>query len=190
MNKYKDFIPPKESGVTVENGIFYNNPSDLAHDIYFYPMFGAEYHVTYPYEVKRDFMDSFIYIYVYKGEMKFYFHNHEFHAKNQIVLLDCKEPNHYKAVTDTEFYFLHFNSPFMQAIFNKITENTIPVFTPRKNIENLFTRIFRLISTNSDGQNEPFLSNLTYNLICDLSITQENMVINNSSDFHSVPSYI
>lgn len=190
MNKYKDFIPENECGVTVEKGIYYNNPSDLAHEIYFYPMFGAEYRVTYPYQVKRDFMDSFLLMYIKKGELEFRFRNQEFHAKNKIVLLDCKEINSYKAITDSEFYFLHFNSPFMQKIFNKITKYNLPVFNPRQNIENLFIRIFRLISTNTDGQNDPFLSNLTYNLICDLSVTQDNKLKNISSDFHSMPDYI
>lgn len=113
-----------------------------------------------------------------------------FIAKQQIVLLDCKEFNYYKAVTDSDFYFLHFNSPFMQKIFNEVIENTLPVFTPYKNTENLFSRIFRLISTNSDGTNDPFLSNLTYSLVCDLFATQEHELTNHSSEFHSAPNYI
>ena len=71
MNKYSDFIPQNECGVTIEKGIYFNNPSDLAHEIFFYPMFGAEYLVTYPYKVKRDFMDSFLIIYIKRSILYF-----------------------------------------------------------------------------------------------------------------------
>ena len=64
MNKYEDFIPKNEKGVTVEKGIFFNSPGDLTHKIGFYPMFGGEYKATYPYKVQRNFMDSFLLIFV------------------------------------------------------------------------------------------------------------------------------
>lgn len=190
MNKYKDFIPTDEKGVTVKKGLFFNNPSKLAYEIYFYPMFGGEYQVSYPYQVKRNFMDSFLLIYIKNGEMKFHFHDQVFYAKNEVVLLDCKELNYYSVTNDTEFYFLHFNSPFMQKIFDQLTEDSLPVFHPYKNIENLFIRIFRLVATNSNGKNDPFLSNLTYALINNLTAGQSEAMINHSSDFHSIPDYI
>lgn len=190
MNKYEDFIPKNEKGVTIKKGIFLNTPSELAHEIYFYPLFGGEYKVSYPYKISRNFMDSFLIMYIKSGSINFKFREKEFCAKNQVVLLDCKELNYYSVNEESEFYFLHFNSPFMQKIFNYITESNLPIFSPYKNIENLFIRIFRLIATNSDGKNDPYLSNLTYSLISDLLITDQTNLTNYSSDFHTVPDYI
>lgn len=190
MNKYEDFIPKNEKGVTVEKGIFFNSPGDLTHKIGFYPMFGGEYKATYPYKVQRNFMDSFLLIFVKDGQMRFHFRNKIFYAENQIVLLDCKEQNYYSVTDESDFYFLHFNSPFMQQIFDNITQNNIPVFSPYENIEELFVKIFHLIATNTEGQNDSYLSDLIYSLVCDMTLKRRNNVINNSSDFHSVPNYI
>jgi AraC-like DNA-binding protein len=118
-NYRKGIITQNEQGILKKDGIYFFNPSDFAQEYLFYPHWGAEYVCTAPYCVDRseqDAFDTFILFYIVKGELSFRYRGKKFiAASGDIVLLDCKYPNYYKAESEVQFRWFHFTGNASQA---------------------------------------------------------------------------
>jgi len=109
----------KERGILKKDGIYFFDPSSFARGNLFYPRWGAEYTCARPYRVDRDELDvfdMFILFYIVKGKLGFDYRGGQFTAEEgDVVLIDCKYPNHYWAETEVRFRWLHFAGNASQA---------------------------------------------------------------------------
>lgn len=118
MNYY---IPKIEPGIKSKKGLYFYEPSALTKKLYNYVLWGGEYTVDVPYNIMRDYMNSFIIFYIKKGSLNFHYLDQSFVAtKDEIVLLDCKEKNKYYATEEAEFQFFHFTGKQTQELYNEL----------------------------------------------------------------------
>lgn len=118
---FNSYIPKNEPGIVKNSGLFFYESSELAKSIYNYIYWGGQYTVTYPYCVKRDYMNSFIAFIIMEGELFFDYLGKQFSAKKgELVFLDCKEKNHYYAKDTATFQFIHFSGSSIQSYYDTL----------------------------------------------------------------------
>ena len=162
----------EEKGVIWKDGIYFCSSSVFARENLFYILWGATYHLDDPYRVRRSYMDAYMLQFITKGEVHFELRGQKFTAKeNELVLLDCHEPNHYWAEIPSRVKWFHFNGnaikPFLEYIYEM---NGNGHFSSRKafKIDKYVDEILTLIK--KDGENEFVLSKNLYNILCEAAI--------------------
>ncbi|MEM1505525.1 AraC family transcriptional regulator [Domibacillus sp. 8LH] len=137
------YIPKVEPGIKTKKGLYFYEPSALTKELYHYVLWGGEYIVDVPYSITRDYMKSFILFYIKKGSMHFHYLGQSFTAsKGEIVLLDCKEKNHYHSAEETTFQFIHFTGKHTQDMYNELYKRKGCVFklpTEKNNIPHILS---------------------------------------------------
>lgn len=122
--EFQTYFPKHETGVKIEAGPYFNLPSVVAKETLLYPLWIAQYSVNYRYQVRREFMNSFIFFYVKKGRLEFNYNGRRFSCKkNKACILDCTKTNIYHSNTNTEFIFMHFNGEPAKKIFTYLEQN-------------------------------------------------------------------
>lgn len=122
--EFQTYIPKHEAGVEINEGPYFNLPSTIAKQTLLYPLWIARYNVNYRYQVRREFMNSFIFFYVISGRLEFEYDNQHFSCKkNKACILDCTKPNFYWSNTNTDFIFMHFNGSPARQFFSYLEQN-------------------------------------------------------------------
>lgn len=120
----QEYVVQKERDILEAEGIFVHTPSQFAKENLFFVRLEALYTCGPQYEVRRKGLDSFLMFFIREGEMLFEFGGRAFTArKKDLVLLDCREPHIYRALTRTEFYWIHFDGNASGAYFKYFREN-------------------------------------------------------------------
>ncbi|KRK97476.1 hypothetical protein FD04_GL001504 [Secundilactobacillus odoratitofui DSM 19909 = JCM 15043] len=171
MEDYSEYIPDNEKGIQPLQGIYFNNPSNIAKELYYYPMWGAEYQVTYPYVVDRQYMNAFILFWVEEGELSFTFNDRQdFVAKkDSLIILDCKKRNHYYTNSSSKFMFFHFNGPQIQLLYDYITKNNQNSFEMSASNKTLFIQLLNTLQTKNYANRDIVNSELLYKILINLT---------------------
>lgn len=171
MEDYSAYIPENEKGIQPLQGIYFNNPSNTAKELYYYPMWGAEYRVTYPYVVDRQYMNAFLLFWIEEGELSFTFNDRQdfIAKKDSLVLLDCKKRNHYYTNTSSKFMFFHFNGPQVQLLYNYITQNDQNSFEMVASNKTLFIQLLNTLQTQNYSNRDIVNSELLYEILINLT---------------------
>ncbi|MFB9770059.1 AraC family transcriptional regulator [Lactiplantibacillus modestisalitolerans] len=182
MNDFSEYIPNNEQGMHCLQGLYFNNPSNKAKQLYFYPLWAGEYLVNYPYLIDRQYMNSFIIFLIKRGKLSFTFDNrHDFIAsENSVVIMDCKHRNHYFANTSCQFIFFHFNAIDAQMLYDFITKKGINCFNATDTIQHLINQIFNLLKTQSFSERETTFSELIYKLLISLTTISDTIPMDHS----------
>lgn len=172
MDDFSEYIPTNEQGMRCLQGLFFNNPSNKAKQLYYYPLWTGEYRVDYPYMIDRQYMNSFIVFLIEDGELSFTFDDRrDFTAtKGSVVIMDCKKRNHYFAKGRCQFIFFHFNGEQVQALYDYITSQKRNHFQATPDVEHLINQIFNLFKTRAFTEKESTFSELLYQLLIDLTL--------------------
>ncbi|WP_165849970.1 AraC family transcriptional regulator [Listeria kieliensis] len=110
------YIPKIEPGILAKRGPFFYETTELTRKLYLHAYWSGEYLVDVQYSLTRDYMSSFLVFFVKSGELHFDYREQTFTAPaGTLVLLDCKEKNHYFASQNARFQFVHFNGPTAQS---------------------------------------------------------------------------
>ncbi len=170
-NYQKGIITRKEPGILKKDGIYFYNPSDFAQEHLFYPHWGAEYVCAKPYRVNRseqDVFDTFILFYVVKGSLFFRYRGKEFTAgAGDIVLLDCKYPNYYRAESEVQFRWIHFTGNASQAYCDLLYARRQGYFPYHPDLGVHFFNLLRSVKT--DKINEHYVSLQLYTILSSLA---------------------
>lgn len=90
--------------------IFFHSPTPFAREAFLYPLCLGHYFCGEDYEVDRKRFDSYLLMYIIKGEgyaetpqESYSFREH------QAILIDCRKPHRYGALGSLEFYWMHFD---------------------------------------------------------------------------------
>ncbi|MCH5461745.1 AraC family transcriptional regulator [Lactobacillus sp. LC28-10] len=190
MEDYSAYIPKNEEGKTTLQGLFFNNPSNTAKELYLYPLWGAEYEVNYTYHIDRHYMNSYILFLIEKGKLYFTFDNNQrFTAsENSIVLMDCRKRNQYHAESNCRFMFFHFNGVQVQTLYDYLTQNQQHLFTSTNHLTNLFIQLMNLLSKNEFTGNDLHYSELLYEILINMTATDITEL--DRSILHQTPEII
>ena len=113
----------KESDILEKEGIYVHTPSPFAREHLFYVTLDALYTCGPQYEVKRTGLEACLLFYIRRGELFFEYEGKTFTARDgDVVLLDCRRPHRYRALTKTKFYWFHFDGNSSRAYFDHFLE--------------------------------------------------------------------
>lgn len=183
MDDFSEYIPTNEQGMRCLQGLYFNNPSNKAKQLYYYPLWTGEYCVNYPYMIDRQYMNSFIVFLIEDGELSFTFDDRrDFTAtKDSVVIMDCKKRNHYFATSDCKFIFFHFNGDQVQALYDYVTNAKTNCFQATEELKHLINQIFNLFKTRAFADKETTFSVLLYQLLIALTLIADPAPTDRSS---------
>ena len=104
-----------EIGVLPESRRYYNTPSAIARQLFFYPTEMGRYTLSDRYDfldtspvAKRDSHRNFMLLYVDAGAMEIFNDGRRaLAAPGQVALIDCRKPHRYKALRDARMLCRH-----------------------------------------------------------------------------------
>lgn len=191
LDDFSQYFPVNEQGKECLRGIYFNNPSNKAKSIYYYPLWGAEYNVSFPYSIDRNYMNSFLMMWIQAGELSITFPDNEttIAKKDSIVILDCKERNRYFANTNCHFTFFHFNGNQAQFLYDYITKDGSNIFKINEDLKNNIYDLFELFRSQIISDREESYSSLLYKMLINLTNTSSVVQID-KSPLHQTPKLV
>lgn len=149
-----------ETLVAPESDYYIYSPSRLALDMFLYPMQCGLFSYMPGYSLTRESFDSFLLMYIKKGEMSLTFENNTWHAKaGQFVLLDCYKLHSYSTSTGCKCIWCHFDGITARAYYQNVVSRLGNVFSMPDTypVLNKMTAILKIFSEAVLVQ-EPLLS--------------------------------
>lgn len=99
-----------DRGVIEPSFMDFTTPSEFARTSLYYVSRYGHFYCTNDYIVERNYVDSFLLIYVCQGHLQIEAKEQTVKAdENQIILLDCHHAHKYQSFGNTEFLWFHFN---------------------------------------------------------------------------------
>ena len=185
---------PIDNGCSEKPTVFFYTPGESSRQTFFYPLCVGHYYCTDQYLVQRNNYNSFLLIYIKKGE-GFLEVNHKrygFH-KEDVVLVDCYKPHIYGTTKDSEILWFHFDGSTSREYVNMINNNVGPVCSVRNLIsfEKDLNRILLMISSESTV-NDALCSYYIVKILTDLLLCSTKLLKeeNTHSITEDIISYI
>lgn len=119
-----------EALISPESEYFIYSPSQIALDIFLYPLQCGLFSYRPGYSIYRESFDSFLLMYIQNGEMDLLLNGKRFHASTgDFVLIDCYNPHSYSTKTGCECLWCHYDGNTARGYYNYINERIGNVFT-------------------------------------------------------------
>lgn len=140
------FIVKQEKDVLEKEGIFVHTASPFARkNLYCVPL-EAFYTCGPRYDVKRSGLDAYLLFYIKEGELFFEYEARSFIAgAGDVVLLDCIRPHHYKALSRTRFYWIHFDGSASKEYYEHFMEGPGIHFQALRGMEEQFVLVHNMM---------------------------------------------
>ncbi|MBQ8640547.1 MAG: helix-turn-helix domain-containing protein [Lachnospiraceae bacterium] len=123
MKTYDEWIAP-------ESEYFIYSPSRLAQNMFLYPLQCGRFTYRPGYSLKRDSFDSFLLMYIQKGEMVLEINGHSAPIPaHSFVLIDCYRSHSYSTSTGAECLWCHFDGITARSFFENIVSRLGSVFS-------------------------------------------------------------
>lgn len=139
---------------------FIYSPSKQALDMFLYPMQCGSFSYLPGYSLTRDSFDSFLLMYVQKGELSLTFEgNTRLVTAGSFILLDCYKLHSYSTTKGWECLWCHFDGITARAYYNSVVSRLGNVFSMPDTTPVLtkMTAILKIFSSGSPVR-EPLLS--------------------------------
>lgn len=143
---------PIDAGCTEKSAVFFYTCGEAAKKTFFYPLCVGHYFCTPEYLVQRNNYNSFLLLYVKKGEGCLTVDNKKYpFYKEDVVLVDCYKPHIYRTTKDSEILWFHFDGATSREHVEMIFANSGPICSVRDLIsfEKDLNRIILMISGNA-----------------------------------------
>lgn len=125
-----------DPGILPQSVCFSFTPSDLALQLYFYPIWCGHYFCTSNYFMKRNSYPPLLLAFIRKGFLNIEYRGQRFTAqKGDVVLLDCHEPHYYHAENGLEFLYIHFDGSNSHEICQHILATQGPLIRNSTNVQ-------------------------------------------------------
>ena len=112
MKSHEPFIEP-------ESTYYVYSPSLLGRSMFFYPLTCGHFFYAPGYHLHRASFDSFLLIYVKKGNMYVQTKDESFDAKaDEFILINCYEPHSYGTKTGSECLWCHLTDRLPKTFLN------------------------------------------------------------------------
>lgn len=149
-----------EELVSPDSDYFIYSPSKQALDMFLYPMQCGSFSYLPGYSLTRDSFDSFLLMYVQKGELSLTFEgNTRLVTAGSFILLDCYKLHSYSTTKGWECLWCHFDGITARAYYNSVVSRLGNVFSMPDTTPVLakLTAILKIFSSGSPVR-EPLLS--------------------------------
>ncbi len=170
-----------QEGILEASDLYFHTHSSQAKNMYFYPLCTGHYFCDKTYVVDRQSYNSFLIIYVRKGN-GFVEQNGRHIPLNEgsLAFIDCYKPHLYSTISGWEIYWVHFDGVLARQYFEVATRSGI-VLTPQNpyNAEHNMGKIFE----GYHGQmkvNEVVMSKLITDLLTELVLCANKIVAQDS----------
>lgn len=162
----------REPGVISREKMYFRTANLFTKENLLYILWGSIYLLDKPYRIKRNYMDAYMIQYIIEGELHFEVRGNFFIAKQgDLVILNCRELNHYWAESMAKVKWFHFNGKMAENLVDYIYINNADrhfdkIYT--KKIEPYINNIFNLLENKqaSDFQ----ISHNIYSILCELAV--------------------
>lgn len=161
-----------ENKIVPGSDYYIYTPSAQARKLFLYPLIVGYFRYLPGYSIRRASLDSFLIMYIKKGECDIEFADKSFHARDgQIVLLDCYAPHRYGSRTGWEAEWIHFDGTCARGYYEAICEAAGPVITLRDTyrFEKYLHKIYLLFRDHLSVK-EALINNYIVNLMTELLI--------------------
>ena len=162
----------REAGVIGREDMYFRSSDLFAKNNLLYILWGSVYLLDAPYEVKRNYMDAYMVQYIISGELHFEIRGeHIVATKDELVLLDCKEVNHYWAEAPAKVKWFHFNGNLAKSLVDYIYQNNGNGYFGKfyaKNVENYIDTILNLLRNKNSSDFQ--ISHNIYSILCELAV--------------------
>lgn len=119
-----------EKNVASVSDYFIYSPSKTALETFLYPMQCGLFSYEPGYRLVRESFDSFLLMYIRKGELDLSFEGKKTHAASgSFILLDCYKKHGYSSATGCECLWCHFDGPVARAYYTCVTSRIGNVFS-------------------------------------------------------------
>ena len=166
-----------EKGIAPNSDYYVYTPSTQAKKLFLYPTIVGSFRYLPDYYLHRDSYDSFLIIFIQKGECQVKNGGKTYHAgKDQIVLLNCYEPHTYWTTDGWEAKWLHFDGPGALGYYEAILGGGSPVINLRdtyrleKYLHKIYLHFKECISTK-----EALLNNYIVNILTELLVSKDTL---------------
>jgi len=176
-----------EQGVLDNSYIYFNFPSNTAKSIFYYINSVGHFYCDNNYKVSRESFDSFLIMYVVKGEGSLILNNKSRIIKeNDVMLINCYEPHKYETNTSLETLWLHFDGNVIFDYFNLIKkDNTHVVLSSMSPLIPTYLKSILNLFKENQVINEPLISCEIQRILAELFNLSNGNVNNNSSSLNS-----
>ena len=164
-------MKPIDMGLSPDSAIYFHTASLQAQKMFFCLMCTGHYYCDSDYAVSRNKYDSFLIMYIKKGQGSVTIDQNTlpFYA-GQVVLIDCYKPHSYKASGDMETLWIHFYGNTSREYCNYIVSQSGNVITLKDtySFENRLNKIYTSFSGNtklSEALISEYITNLLTALI-------------------------
>lgn len=188
-----NLMKPAEHNVDRQRSNFLiRTPSALARRTFFYLLRVGEFVYEPGYELERTTLESFLIVYVLKGEITIK------HANGTSVcdaekfcIVDCYAPHTYQVSEETQTIWLHFDGPMARAYYEYIVDklgNTFSLRTPTNVVNRL--RTIMEISRVQSGFSEGYMSKLITDVLTEFVCEPDSIEYRQSSVVEDTLAYI
>ncbi len=119
-----------EKNVAPVSDYFIYSPSKTALETFLYPMQCGLFSYMPGYRLVRESFDSFLLMYIQKGELDLSFEGKQTHiTSGRFILLDCYKKHGYSSDSGCECLWCHFDGPVARAYYTSITSRIGNVFS-------------------------------------------------------------
>ncbi len=150
----------KEKNITSKSEYYLYTASETAKQLFIYPTVIGKFDYLAGYNLVRNHYDSYLLLFIEKGNMEILLENNLLSAHSgDVVLINCYYPHQYRAVSDCSTLWLHFDGAFSGNYFNYIIQQSGNVITPY-NFRNMYQQLFQLFTRFKASRipNEPTMS--------------------------------
>lgn len=120
----------REEFVSEDSEYFVYSPSRTAFDVFLYPLQCGRFLYKPGYSLKRDSYDSFLIMYIQKGELDLEIEGRNYHVhSNSFILLDCYAGHAYSSPAGCECLWCHYDGTMARDYYGIVTSHLGNVFT-------------------------------------------------------------
>ena len=184
----------QEKFISVDSEYFVYSPSKTALDVFLYPLQCGHFVYDPGYFLQRDSYDSFLLMYIQKGELDLEIKERKYHVRsNSFILLDCYESHAYSTSAGWECMWCHFDGITARGYYDIVTSHLGNIFTmpdPYPVLSKL-TSLYNVFHTGAVVR-EPLLSKYLNDIMMAfmLHLPNKNSTHNNSGVAEEVITYI
>ena len=164
-----------DPGILAKSVCFSFTPSELAENLYFYPIWCGHYFCTANYYMKRDSYPPLLVAFIRKGQFHVEYEESIFEAQaGDVILLDCRKPHYYHAYDGLEFVYLHFDGSNAHDLCRHILDLHGPLIRNHNNVL-IGNFLYNMINFyKQDGVETPFETSMRIYKLLQLLIERDS----------------
>ena len=161
-----------EEGILHSSEIYFLTPSAFALQTLFCIQHIGIFHCDIRYRVTHPYWESILLLFMDEGELEVTFRDQVLVAqKDDIILINCREPHSYRAIRDLSFHYFHFTGPCSLPYAKQIYRMNQSVCIRGAEIDilnHIFSNLFHIAKGQDHLRHEHRMSVYIHMILCEL----------------------